>query len=377
MTHRASSLPHCRYRLIGVCLLLLGLLTAGLDPAARSEGNAAARFSADSTVDVALGRLERELFAAHLKPKQHGGKQHDWAAYSAWGRQLLIQGQATNPPQGDSPSPRLSEHYRCVHCHNLAREDSRLTVQDPDVRAERIRSQVSGDPTRRDGSILSLTPGTTLWGAVNRERFYNGYYAKYHTLRLGDDQAMNPEKLADAVQVCGRYCSSGRFLEPWELDSILAHLWDLELRIKDLDLPEAKLKEVLEGLNSDNVLAAAKARQAIKQSMLRASNATRQELPQRSTEQADVYADEQVVRGEATAGKFLYHSACAGCHGPDLSLPFGRELGTNAPRFHRFVWHGTERDDLYMPFFTKERLSRKQSADIRAYLLSLPRPPTP
>ena len=209
--------------------------------------------------------------------------------------------------------------------------------------------------------------------AVNRESFYNGHYAKYHVLKVASGRTMDPKKLSDAVEICCCFCSVGRYPDPWELDSILAALWDLELRLKDLSLPEADLQRILCDLPSDQVFTAANARLAIKSAHLRAAAATRSELPRRATIQFDEYAPWQIVTGDAKAGKPLYESACAGGHNRELNLPEGRALASRPKHFHEYVWEGTEHaDEPYMPLFSKQRLSQRQAADIRAHLRTLP-----
>jgi mono/diheme cytochrome c family protein len=315
----------------------------------------------------------RREFAAVLAEKTYGGKKHEWKTYADWGRELLTKSSVANPPEGPIPSEPLSKAYRCVHCHNLIREDIKLTVQDPDSREQLIRANPPANPCKRDGAVLSLTPGTTLWGAVNRETFYNGYYAKYRDLKVASGKTTDPKKLSDAVEICCCYCSVGRYPTAWELDSILAALWDLELRLKDLNLSEEKLTRILTDVQSDNVLTAANARNAIKDAYLRAASATRSEMPSRISIEVDEYARGQIFKGNANTGKLLYESACAGCHNREFDLPEGRRLADSGKQFHKYVWQGTEHDQsLYMPFFSKERLSQRQAADIRAYLRSLP-----
>lgn len=353
---------------MATALGLLVLLGARSAPAGGTEKP---RLSGQSSVDEVLDRNARRAFASQLAERTYGGKKHEWREYAAWGRQLLTTGQVTAPPEGPAPSQPLSQAYRCIHCHNLVREDASLTTQDPEARERLVRAKTPADG-RRDPAGLALTPGTTLWGAVNRERFYNGHFTKYHALLVGSGQPMDPAKLADAVQICCRFCSVGRYPEPWELDSMLAALWEIELRVQDLDLSPEKLTQLLADLQSDSPLTAARARLAVKNGFLRSAEANRLDLPVRSTAEFDEYPGGTIVKGNAEAGKLLYQSACAGCHHSEFGLPEGRSLGVSAPRFHEFVWHGTERDDLYMPFFAKERLSRRQAADIRAYLRSLP-----
>ncbi|MER3416806.1 MAG: hypothetical protein C4297_11425 [Gemmataceae bacterium] len=326
---------------------------------------------ATTSLDVALGHNRRGQFAAELARRRYGGRTHPWSRYATWGRQLLVRGQVENPPEGPAPSQLVSQVYRCVHCHNLAREDKELTRQDPVAREQVLRAANYPDPARRDGHTLSLTPGTTLWGAVNRESFYNGFYARYHVLRLADGRPMNPRSLEDAIQICCQYCSVGRFPEPWELDSILAALWEFELKLSDLDWPSRVLDSVLDDLNSGDARRIANARQQIRQNYLTAAGADLLPLPVRTEGATDIYEDGARVTGNARAGQWLYQSACAGCHGTEVHPMSGRQLLITDKRFHEYVLRGTHGDDIYMPFFPAQRLSRQQVADIRAYLKTL------
>jgi hypothetical protein len=363
-----------RGKLWGRLVLGLALLPAGI--AAVPDHSPASprtdrRFGPETSIDVLLGQDRREAFATALAERRYGGRTHAWDRYADWGRQLVTRGRVADPPVGPAPSAPLAGHYRCVHCHNLQREDDRLTLPNPDEREKLIRRLVLPRPDRRDGTAPALTPGTTLWGAVNRERFYNGHYARYHRLTVADGRPMNPASLADAVQVCCRYCSAGRFPEPWELDSILAYLWELELRLKDLDLPEPTARRALDDLLRADGRSKDRTRALLRYSYPRAAKATRCEPPQRSEGDTDCYADGTRVTGNAPRGRFLYQSACAGCHGTDIHPLAGAELLKSDQRYHQFLWHGTERSGLYMPFFPAERLSRQQAADIRAYLRTL------
>ncbi len=271
----------------------------------------------------------------------------------------------TNPPVGQKPSKPLSQYYRCLHCHNIAREDRRLTVQDPDAREQWLRSLKLTDPTKRDGTVPSLTVATTLWGAVNRASFYNGYHKKYHRLAVKDDEAMDPSSLTDAIEVCCRYCSSGRFPEQWELDSMLAFLWSLELRLKDVDLAPSIRRRVLSAWKNNGLSPALK--NLLRKVYLRKSGATLLPMPSSVRGATDAYDDDKACTGNAKSGQFLYATACAGCHGT-VHSSVGRSLARTSDQYCRFVLRGTERDGQYMPFFTQQRLSRRQLADIRAYL---------
>ncbi len=421
-------MPRCTTLLV---FLALAWLSLHRPPAQSGHGP---KTDANPSIDVLLGKNQRQAFADGLAKKEYGGRTHAWDQYVAWGRSLAIDGRAKEPPVGPAPSMPLADTYRCVHCHNLLREDAKLIAQDPERREKLIRTvnlaqliaqpvgqaaqvahvaprrprrpvaQVaqgsrSGEPSRtaaqqaglqkRDGSALSLTPGTTLWAAVNRESFYNGHYQRYHALkvcdftarrpgrrsgepsRTGDERKMNPQSLSDAIQVCCSYCSAGRFPEPWELDSLLAFLWTLELRLKDLGLPDKDAQALLEQLTGQDEVALTQARQTLRQHYLPKAVAERNEEPLRTKDNVDSYDDGTNYTGDARRGKLVYRSACAGCHGGNVHAKAEADLVSSDKLFHRYVWKGTQREGVYMPLFTQQRLSRQQAADIRAYLHSL------
>ncbi|GBD35594.1 hypothetical protein HRbin36_00707 [bacterium HR36] len=374
----------------------------------------------DTPLDDLLGRNHRAQLQQALAQRRYGGRTWNWEDYVQWGRELVHEGRVKQPPVGPTPSVPIADTYRCLHCHNLVREDVVLTHQDP-VARESLLEHNPALAGKKTG--VHLTTGTTFWGLVNRERFYNGYYARYHRLKVREGNSfrpMNPESLADAIQVCCSYCSAGRFPEDWELDSILAYLWTLELRLRDLGLPADQQRQLLEQLNSGNAELQAAARKELRKHYLVASAAHAVEPPLRSEDEhgglipgpmavKDIYPPsvaelEQwfaarrtnpespsaqankpgpqnstprtnlTVFGDPKRGEWLYQSACALCHGNEVHPKAGRSLAASSSAFHRYVWKGTQRDGLYMPFFTRERLSPQQASDIRAYLRSLPPP---
>jgi mono/diheme cytochrome c family protein len=352
-------------------LLGLGLLCAAVAPHLPAAAQGKARLDRNASIDSILGNNERARLAGALKRRLYNNTSYPWEQYAAWGRELTVKGFVKAPPAGRGPSAPLAKEYRCVHCHNFAREDASLTAQDPEGREKRVRDAAYPEPQKRDGNVVSLTPGTTLWGAVNRESFYNGAYEKYHKLPVAGGRRMDPRSLADAIQLCSRFCSGGRYPLEWELDSLLAYLWELELRLCDLDLPKEKEEEVLRALNGTDAAALTRARALVRSSYLRSAGATKAEMPFRTMGAVTQYAGGKDVTGSAVRGKLLYLSACAGCHGSGLHPLEGAKLLDSNSQYHRLVLRGTERDGLYMPFFASQRLSPRQLADIRVYLNSL------
>lgn len=165
---------------------------------------------------------------------------------------------------------RLAFDYSCGRCHNDVREDPVLIDQDPDARYEFIRTNYPDDDYRT--SRIKMVQGNTMWGGVNRVRFYNGLFSFFDSIcvpiettlyRSPDDprgenyevvdcggtrfapctpgcRQLDVGSFRDAVQTCGRYCGVGRFMEDWEVDGLLTHFWD----------QQAKLEDVIDSLNN-------------------------------------------------------------------------------------------------------------------------------
>lgn len=327
----------------------------------------------ETSVESLLGKHGRDVFTRVVDQKKVGDKSYDFDQYAAWGRDLVLKGFVEKPPAGPAPSARLSKYYRCTHCHNVVREDARLTVSDPEAREKILIAAAPGHNQLRDGTGPNLVPGTTFWGMVNRDRYYNDYYAKYNTLKTAEGTAMNPERLTDAIQICSRFCSAGRYPEPWELDSLVAYFWTLELRLKDLDLSPEDQKKTATALAGTDPKAIEEARGHVKQSYLHAAKATLADPPKDTNGEVDIYAGGKTEKGDPQRGAVLFPASCGGCHGQDVAqAPPVAQLAKRARNDHnlpKVPRKGTERRfALYMPLFTAERLAPRQLADIRAYL---------
>lgn len=328
--------------------------------------------SADRSVPVdrLLGRTGRQEHAHRIAKLTIDGKTYPWESFAKWGEELATTGQVASPPTGPAPSKPLSEHYRCIDCHNLRPEDPIAGLQDPQARAEWIASQTPGANETR----LFLAPGTTLWGAVNRDSFYNDSYEIYHGLLTSGLRTMNPTSLEDATQVCCKYCSVGRFAKNWEIASLLTYFWDLEVRLSDLGLPPSVEREVL------NVLAepeksepedVTRMRRFLQRHYLTRAGDTA--IPPPSFDEdgnLGPYPDKLMFEGDPKIGAQLFGMACAQCHGAGKVYEVtGADLVADLPRFFDVLAHGTEQaKQPYMPMFTSQRLSRQQIADIQAYL---------
>ena len=124
---------------------------------------------------------------------------------------------------------RISSHFVCTDCHNLTREFTDITKADPE---DRLAYAQAND--------IPFLPASTFWGIYNRTSFYNKDYVK----KYGDLVLDARDSLANATQVCAKYCSSGRYLDDWELEAIMHYYKSLELTIGDLDLDDNTLKNL-------------------------------------------------------------------------------------------------------------------------------------
>lgn len=270
------------------------------------------------------------------------------------GKRLVLEGVR---PRGGQQSP----HFKCTSCHNVVREDPVLVDPDPVARL-----------AHAEENDLPFLPGTTLWGAVNRESYYNGDYEK----KYGDLVKNTRRDLRGAIQLCATECAQGTPLDEVEMESVVAYLHTIGLRLKDLPLPDRMLDDVNRGIErgTDNANLIA----SLKERYLRASPAT------------FVYPPEDRKKGFAVTekdpenGGILYQRACLHCHEKKRYSFF--ELAENQfhydfmtkhfPRYTRYSTYQVSRygtspipgKRAYMPHYTKERMTNGQIEDIRAYL---------
>jgi len=275
------------------------------------------------------------------------------------GYELIHRGRTIGPD--GKKSKYISKFYVCTSCHNTQREDPDLTVLDPEARLNHAIE-----------NKLKFLQGTTFYGVANRESWYNDdYYLKY-----GDLVRPANKSLAEATQLCATVCSSGRYLEEWELEAILAYYWDNQIKLGDLALtPEEKSKILkAEAGENPNIIALIKSKYALK------SPATFGKSP-------DDKKKGYPYEGNPELGKQLFQLSCQACHQREgvAGLAFeADELDFN--KFKRnlyqsglynlydIVRYGTYTDKgkpRYMPHYPEERMSDRQLEHLRAYILQV------
>ena len=275
------------------------------------------------------------------------------------GEELFLTGR-TIGPNGKKTS-RQSKHFVCTSCHNIQKEDPNLATPNPE---DRLAFAKAND--------LPFLQGTTMHGVVNRRTFYNGdYYKKY-----GEDIAEKVrEDLRESIQLCATGCAQGREMEDWEIESVLAYFWTLQLKLSDLNLTEGQ-RDIVESALTGKA-DKAEALNAINSAYLDYSPATFETPPPNRVEG---YAE----KGNPENGKDIYELSCLHCHengrysyySLDHSKFSYKHLRKHFPKFspyssYQLIRYGTQPwagDKFYMPQYTLERMSNKQVEDLRAFL---------
>ena len=253
-----------------------------------------------------------------------------------------------------------SKHFVCTSCHNTVKEDPDLRSNDPQARLEYSAK-----------NDIPFLQGTSMYGAVDRRKFYNGdYYLKY-----GESVKKANNDLREAIQLCAVECSQGRLLDNVELESTLAYLWTIGLKMEDLTLSEDDWQRIK---------ADAKDKQKhtelvtfIKSFYMDDSPATFIKPP---TDRKAGYG----LAGNADNGKLVYDQSCKHCHEnmrysffdlDDSKMTF-QHLKKNFSKDNRYSVYNLIRNGTYpvygkgayMPRYTKEKLTDQMVEDLRAYV---------
>lgn len=274
------------------------------------------------------------------------------------GKQLILNGKSKyNKKKGK----QISIYFKCTDCHNLVKE----TENPADLSSDSRLAYAAKNK-------LAFLPASTLWGVYNRTSFYNGDYVKKYGKKIKNAK----DSLQNAVQVCSKYNSSGRFLEAWELEGIMHYFKQNELKIKDLNLSISAKKNILHWQKLDET-EKLELRKTIEAAFPTAYPATF--LPTMSLDERK-YGEE----GNVTNGELIFKQSCLYCHAGKRVSNFnleansltGRLFWKNIETFKDFslyqiVRWGTytkTRRRQFMPLYTKEKMSDAQLEDLVAYI---------
>jgi cytochrome c len=274
------------------------------------------------------------------------------------GRDIVLQGRTHSPYGGKSE--RVSKHFVCTSCHNVERDEPDLALADPEARLEYVHQKG-----------LPFLQGSALYGIVDRRLFYNGDYDK----KYGDLVKDARNDLRESIHLCATECAQGRPLEDWEMESVLAYLWTIGLKMDDLDLSEDELEKIEKAGNGK--AEKEEAMDLVKSKYLLGMPATFLDPP------ADRRAGFSQT-GNVDRGKKIYELSCLHCHErqrysffnldkSEISFEF---LDKHFPTYSRYSVYQVSRygtspipwKRAYMPHYTKEKMSEQMLEDLRTYI---------
>lgn len=340
----------------GAVLLALGtvvFISANLLPNPSAETMAALKY------DEGAGMTEVLLALGDKKPLHYTDKRD--AELVQRGLDLITKGRAIGP-DGKMGS-RQSKHFVCTNCHNVGREDPNLAVSDPDARLQYV---IDND--------MKFLQGTTLWGIVNRESWYNDDYVR----KYGDLVRPSRDTLDNAIYLCCVECSQGRPFVDWELEAVYAYLYSIEVTLGDIGLKPEQYVELDRILNSGTEKEKQDAINWFKTQYMVKSPATYAYPP----------SPEHRKKGDGgnpERGELIYQASCQTCHNnegvthfilDDKKMTFNL-LKNYMGKEHKYSTYDMVRKGTYalhgyrpyMPFYTKERMSDQQLEDLNAYIL--------
>ncbi len=272
------------------------------------------------------------------------------------GGELVREGRTVMP--SGKLTKRQSRYFVCVDCHNVVREDPELNAPNPESRL-----------TYAIENGIPFLQGTTLYGVVNREHWYNDdYLVKYGGL-------VEPARdtLVNAIQLCATTCSQGRSFDDWELEAVLQYLHSIGLKLGDLPLDQAEIKKI-SNKNADDAKSSI---ELIKQHYAQVSHATFLDPLNQSERKYG-------TAGSVENGKLLYDNSCLHCHkdgGVTNFILSHEKVDFTFLKKHlpgdgkKSVYYISRRGTYaingykpYMPNYTLERMSHQQLEDLAAYI---------
>lgn len=275
------------------------------------------------------------------------------------GEEMVTQG--FSKIKGEKKSKRQSKHFVCTSCHNIEREDPDLSNPNPEDRLVY---------TNKKG--LPFLQATTLYGAVNRTGFYNGDYDK----KYGDLVKPARHDIREAIKLCAVECAQGRTLKAWEVESVLAYLWEIDLKMGDLDFSEEEFTRI------ENALQTEYKDPEIKK-LIQSKYSAAGEI-HFTTPPDDRKAGYECKSSSTENGALIYENSCLHCHykqrysylNLDKSKMSMKYLTRKAPSYsmhsiYQVIRYGTYPKygkKSYMPHYPIEKMSNQQVEDLRAYL---------
>jgi cytochrome c len=259
----------------------------------------------------------------------------------------------------DKSNSEISKFFVCTDCHNQVIEVADLSKETP---SERIKYGMKNE--------LPFLPASTFYGMYNKSHWYNGDYAS----KYGDLVKPTRDTLKNAIQLCATQCSQGRPLENWELNAILHYYKSLEFKVKDLNLDQSELNQLLTDLATHNIRSV----DLLKSKYSSINKATFGKLD--PTEPENYITD-------LNAGEYIFKEGCLHCHGmgkditnfefdnDKLTLSFldsklKMHNSYSVPYIVRKGTYAVSGRKQYMPQYPLEKMSNSQLFDLINYIKS-------
>ncbi len=338
-----------RFGFVAAVILMIGVVV-------KSQQQSLPSFT-QLKIDAKTSVAELLLALGDEKPLHYTSQRNDTALIRQ-GREIIINGR-TLGPNGEMSS-RQSKYFNCVHCHNVEIEDPNLRISDPDARLEMAKSK-----------NLPFLQGTTLYGIVNREHWYNYDYLK----KYGSLVEPANDTLVNAIHLCAVECSQGRPLEKWELEAVMAYLYSIEFKVGDLQMNESVLTMLQSGLNAGGVHPDLIT--LVKSHYFLESPATFVKPPKPNARLLG-------KNGRPENGRLIYEHSCLHCHHNEgvtnytlsySKLDFkhlrkfaARDMHYSVYNISRIGTYALPGYKPYMPNYTKERMSDQQLEDLMAFI---------
>lgn len=279
------------------------------------------------------------------------------------GQQLVMRGMARNFK--GKKTAKTSAKLFCVACHTIEKEHPKVGTMNPQTRLE-----------HGDSMGIPFLPGAPFYGLVNRIAFFTNDYQQIfaHKDRVALTDAHRNIRLA--INACNKVYAKGRELAPWEVESILAFLWTMELKMGDLQVPD-KTIDIIEESIKTNV------------GNSRAVNLMRRYYPEiyPASLVAPIPVEERnlisPVLNSYGNGKRVYKQSCIHCHGGKRYANFNLDQSQKTFKFLKKHFDLPTKFSLYdalryspgskanktnPPHYTVQRMTNQQIQDLRFYI---------
>lgn len=305
-----------------------------------------------------------EVYEKLGKIKLHAVNPQIKGASAEIGKDIVLKGYSVKR-DGKGKTAKQSKHFECTACHTTEKEFDDLADLDPNKKLEYAGK-----------NNIPYLQGSSFYGIVNREHFYNDEYQKKYKDVPGIRSSFN--EIRDAIQVCAIQCSQGRALEDWEIESVLMYFWELQLKIKDLNLTTEQKEKIEYALNENQ--SGARAFHYIRDEFSDVSPAHFvKPMKYRKLGDSELKNKERFQRG-----KWIYDLGCKHCHGKKRYSFYNLDESKSTFKYlvkhlesgkhhslHKISRYGTAPKRFkkaYMPQYTKEKMSDTQLIDLQIYV---------